>query len=111
MAHQHHTHTELSRDQKTLSSYITGFALSFFLTVAAFLIIEWRLYSDTGLYFSLALLAVAQLGIQSLYFLRLNFGREGRWNVFPFLFTMVIIAILFIGTLWIMYNLNYNMIH
>lgn len=106
----HHQHIADTRSQKTLSSYVTGFCLSLLLTIAAFLIIEMRLFSDTGLYVVLAVLAIAQLYVQSVCFLRLNLGREGRWNTFPYLFTILITCILIGGTLWIMYNLNFNMV-
>lgn len=96
--------------QKTLSSYIIGFILSFFLTVAAFYLVANRVLPDTAsLYVALALLAIAQLLVQSMCFLRLNASKEGRWNLLPFLFSILIIAILVGGTLWIMYNLNMNM--
>lgn len=99
----------MSASQKSLRLYVVGFTLSLLFTLMAFGLVEWRLFIDTHLYIALALLAIAQLLVQSVCFLGLNTHSESRWNVMPFLFTILIIAILVSGTLWIMYNLNYNM--
>lgn len=95
--------------QKTLGSYLLGFSLSLLLTVAAFAMVQWKWFSEIYLYLALSILALAQLLVQTLYFLRLNVSAEGRWNLLPFLFTLLVIVILAGGSLWIMYNLNYNM--
>ncbi len=100
---------EFGGSKKTISSYLVGFGLSLILTVLAFGLCEFKLLSEGSLYKTLAVLAILQLLVQSLCFLRLNTSKEGRSNLFPFLFTLLIIAILVGGSLWIMYNLNYNM--
>lgn len=109
------SHHEVSADtgygQKTLSSYIVGLLLCVVLTLIAFGLVETRAVSDTCLYVSLAGLAIVQLLVQCVCFLRLNTSHEGKWNLLPFLFTIFIIAILVGGSLWIMYNLNYNMMN
>jgi cytochrome o ubiquinol oxidase operon protein cyoD len=94
---------------KTLLGYLCGFSLSLLLTFLAFALVHLKLGSTTMRYFSLGGLALAQLLVQSLCFLGLNGGKEGRWNLLPFIFTLFIIVILAGGSLWIMYNLNYNM--
>ncbi len=95
--------------KKTIQSYVVGFVLSIMLTLIAFALVEKRLLSNAFLYASLAALAITQLFAQSICFLRLNSSAEGRWNLLPFLLTIFIIAILAIGSLWIMYNLNLHM--
>lgn len=97
--------------QKTLTSYVTGLILSLILTLIAFGLIEKRILSNNYLYISLAALAITQLFVQSICFLRLNAGAEGRWSLMPFIFSILIIAILVSGSLWIMYNCNYFMMH
>jgi len=42
-------------------------------------------------------------------FLHMNTSSEDRWNLVAFVFTVLIIAILVVGSIWIMWNLNYNM--
>jgi cytochrome o ubiquinol oxidase operon protein cyoD len=94
---------------KTLTAYITGLALSLILTVLAFVLVGKHLLSDTSLYIAVAVLALIQFCVQSLCFLRLNAGPEGRWNLYPFIFAVFVVFVVVGGSLWIMYNLNYNM--
>ncbi len=102
-------HENYGTSPKTLSAYIIGLALSFILTAAAFLVVDKRLLSNDFLYISVAVLALLQFCVQSLCFLRLNAGPEGRWNLYPFLFALFVVFVVIGGSLWIMYNLNYNM--
>ncbi len=70
--------------------------------------VAWILGTIT---FAIIILAISQLLVQSYCFLRLNTRSENTWNTMPFLFTIFIIAVLVGGSVWIMYNLNYNMFH
>lgn len=108
---QHEMTQEQSSGQKTLAAYVVGFILCTVLTLIAFGLVQTKMLSTTNLYISLAALAIIQLFVQSVCFLRLNASSEGRWNLLPFLFALLIIAILVGGSLWIMYNLNYNMMN
>lgn len=54
-------------------------------------------------------MAVVQIVVHLVCFLHMNTSSEERWNVIAFLFTLLIIGIVVIGSLWIMYNLNINM--
>lgn len=97
--------------KKTLHHYVIGFGVAVLLTISAFSLIEMRLLNDTALYISLTLLALTQFIVQSVCFLRLNTSPQGRWNLLPYLFMILIVIILMGGSLWIMYNLNYNMVN
>ncbi|HEV2613302.1 MAG TPA: cytochrome o ubiquinol oxidase subunit IV [Gammaproteobacteria bacterium] len=94
---------------KTLSAYIIGLFLSLLLTVIAFLLVGKHMLSNSSLYIAVSILAVIQFCVQSLCFLRLNAGPEGRWNLYPFMFAVFVVFVVIGGSLWIMYNLNYNM--
>lgn len=111
MANHHYAGIESKSNQKTLGGYIIGFVLCIILTCASFGLMETRVLDGADLYCALAALAVIQLIVQSVFFLRLNSSSEGKWNLLPFLFTLLVIAILVSGSLWIMYNLNYNMMN
>ena len=95
--------------QKTLAAYTTGLFLCLLLTFAAFGVVYNHTLPKTYLYGILVALAVMQLLVQCICFLRLNISEEGRSYSLPFLFAMGIIFILVGGSLWIMYNLNLNM--
>jgi cytochrome o ubiquinol oxidase subunit IV len=107
--HHHELDLHETSGKKTLAGYVIGLVLCVILTLISFAVIEYRVFNSAGLYISLASLAIIQLFVQSIFFLRLNASPEGKWNLMPFLFSILIIAILVSGSLWIMYNLNYNM--
>lgn len=94
---------------KTLTSYLIGLFLSLLFTFTAFALIGLHLVDVETAYIAITALAVAQLFAQVIFFLRLNNTSEGRWNTLPFVFTLIIVSILVGGSLWIMYNLNVNM--
>lgn len=108
-AHDHEIAVEHGTGKKNLGAYIAGLIFCIILTLTAFGLVGYHLLSSTYLYIALAALAIIQLWVQSLCFLRLNASPDGQWNLLPFIFTIFIIAILVGGTLWIMYNLNYYM--
>ncbi len=95
--------TEISSgtSRKTLKAYIFGFLLSLILTIASF--------SIKHTYIALSVLALLQLFVQVVFFLRVNTSPEGRWNLASLLCTILIIAVVVGGSFWIMYNLNMNM--
>jgi cytochrome o ubiquinol oxidase subunit IV len=57
----------------------------------------------------IAITAVAQVLIQLVYFLHMNSSSEQRWNVIAFVYTILTIAILLVGSVWIMNYLHFNM--
>jgi len=96
---------------KTLKSYIIGLGLSLLFTFMSFALVGFHSLPSSYIYVIVAILAVAQLIAQVACFLRMSASPEGRWNLMPFIFTLVIVFIVVGGTLWIMFNLNYNMVH
>ncbi|EXR93970.1 cytochrome o ubiquinol oxidase subunit IV [Acinetobacter baumannii 145660] len=57
----------------------------------------------------IAITAVAQVLVQLVYFLHMNTSSEQRWNMIAFIYTILCIAVLLIGSVWIMNYLHYNM--
>ena len=53
--------------------------------------------------------AVVQVLVHLVYFLHLDSKSEGGWNLIAIVFAALIILIVVVGSLWIMWNLNYNM--
>jgi len=98
-------------EKKTFRAYAAGFFLSLMLTIMSFSLVMTKVVSSSYVIIGLAVLAVLQLLVQSYCFLRLNAKAENRWNTIPFLFSIFVIAVLVCGSIWIMYNLNYNMYH
>ncbi len=111
MANHADVATKYGTGRKTLKSYMFGLGFSLLFTFLAFGLVAKHAIATKYIYISLAVLAIFQLIAQVVCFLRLNTTREGKWNTMPFLFTILVILVLVIGSLWIMFNLNYNMVH
>jgi cytochrome o ubiquinol oxidase operon protein cyoD len=103
----HHDHHGGSHG--SIGSYITGFVLSIVLTIIPYYIVVNHSFNNEIIYIVISVSAVMQLLIQLIFFLHLNSESKPRWNLTVFLFIILIVGILVIGTLWIMYNLDYNM--
>jgi len=94
----------------SVQSYVIGFILSVILTGVAFglMMVPTGLSHDTTLLL-IALLAVVQIFVHLVCFLHMNTHSEQRWNVVAFGFAVLTLAILIIGSLWIMHNISVNM--
>jgi len=103
--------TEFGTGRKTLAAYFIGFVLCLVLTIIPFVLVGKHLLPDETLYIVISILAIVQLLVQVIFFLRLNASPTGRWTSMSFVFTLMIVVILVFGSLWIMYNLNYYMMH
>jgi cytochrome o ubiquinol oxidase operon protein cyoD len=99
----------------TFKTYAIGFGLSLLLTLAAYFPVSRHvhsghlIYSDRSLIVAVITLAITQLFVQLVFFLHLGRESKPRWNLVVFLFAALVVLILVLGTLWIMWNLNYHM--
>lgn len=106
-----HIHEVSSHDSGhgSVKSYTLGFIFSIILTIIPFYLVMHHSASTETLIIVAVVCAVFQLLIQLICFLHLNSESGPRWNLVAFVFTVLIVGILMVGSLWIMYNLNYNM--
>ena len=104
MSHQTH-----DTNHGTQKSYIIGFILSILLTIIPYALVVNHLLVGYSLIIAVVILGIIQLLVQLIFFLHLSSHSSQRWNLITFLFTVLIVVILVIGSLWIMYNMNYNM--
>lgn len=111
MSHHAGVDAQSGSAEGSVKSYVIGFALSIIITIAAFVLVGKQLLSNEALFVVISILAVLQLYIQLVFFLHLNTSSEGRWNLMAFIFSLIVVLILVFGSMWIMYNLNYNMVH
>lgn len=56
-----------------------------------------------------AILALAQFFAQLYYFLHLGRETKPRWKLLVLCFMILVVLIIVVGSIWIMYNLNYRM--
>jgi len=94
-----------------VSSYIVGFVLSIATTLIAYLAVVYHVWPKNELIGLIVVLAVIQLCVQLLFFLHLSHEKGTRWKLITFLFALLVVAIIVVGSLWIMHNLNYNMMN
>lgn len=111
MISHHNTTDTYGSGHGTYKSYIIGFILSIMLTIIPYSIVVNHLFTKTYIILSIVVLGVIQLLVQLVFFLHLSSESKPRWNLTAFLFTVLIVAILVIGAIWIMDNLDYNMMH
>ncbi len=100
---------ETDREHGTYASYISGFILSLFLTMAAYLTAVQHLLSGNTLIAVIIGLALIQFFVQLFFFLHLGRETKPRWKLLVLGFMVLIVLILVLGSLWIMANLNYRM--
>ncbi|MGV3552162.1 cytochrome o ubiquinol oxidase subunit IV [Rhizobium sp.] len=94
----------------TFRGYMIGFVLSIILTVIPFWLVMGNVLDSkimTAVF--IMALAVVQIVVHMIYFLHMNARAEGGWTMMAMIFTIVIIAIMIAGSLWVMYHLNANM--
>ncbi len=93
----------------SVKTYLTGFILSVILTVIPFWMVMTGAAPHSTLIGVVIVTAVVQLLVHLVCFLHMNSSSEERWNLVAFIFTVLIIAIVVVGSIWIMWNLNHNM--
>ena len=101
--------TEYGVGHGNLRSYITGFAISILLTLLPYFIVTEHILSGSMLAAAVVLLGIAQLLVQLVFFLHLSPRAKAKWNLIALVFTVLVVVILVVGTLWIMNNLSHNM--
>ncbi|ALH96399.1 cytochrome o ubiquinol oxidase subunit IV [Acinetobacter equi] len=106
-----HDHNSAGAAHGNVKQYTIGFILSIILTIIPFgMVMSGNFEGQRGLLVAvIAITAVAQVLVQLVYFLHMNSSSEQRWNVIAFIYTILTIAILLIGSVWIMNHLHFNM--
>lgn len=92
-----------------LGTYLLGFALAAFLTIASFWVAKTNLIYGPGIPEALATLAVAQMGIHLVFFLHLTTAPDNTNNVLALAFGLLIVGLIVFGSVWIMAHLNQNL--
>ena len=109
MSHSPHEPSHGGASHGSVKSYLIGFILSVILTVIPFMMVMNGTASHSTILAVVVGMAVIQVIVHLIYFLHMNTSSEERWNLVALLFTAMIIGIVVVGSLWIMYNLNLNM--
>jgi cytochrome o ubiquinol oxidase operon protein cyoD len=89
---------------------MTGFVLSVILTAIPFWLVMGDVLNDT-FKTSLIIMALAavQIVVHMIYFLHMNTKSEGGWTFLALVFTLTLVVITLVGSIWVMYHLDQNM--
>ncbi len=101
--------TNYGARQGTLRSYVWGYVLSLAFTLIPYFLVVKSIAARDVLLVTVLGFALAQLVVQLIFFLHLRSESRPRWNLLVFSFTVFIVGVVVVGSLWIMNNLNNNM--
>ena len=109
------THNDTRPHTVATRSYVIGFIASLVLTFGAYVLVTGHINGQhqflTHQIIAAAVLALAfaQLVVQLVFFLHMGREQKPKWNLYAMWFTVLVVAILIAGSIWIMANMDYNM--
>lgn len=94
----------------TLGSYLTGFILSVVLTAIPFWLVMGNVLHDR-IMTSIVIMAFAavQIVVHMICFLHMNTKSEGGWTFIALVFTLTLVVVTLVGSIWVMYHMDQNM--
>ena len=90
--------------------YTVGLLIAFILTAISFWVANTSLIWPPGIWLGLTVLAIAQMGIHLVFFLHITSGPDNTNNVLALAFGVLVVVLVVVGSLWIMSDLNSNML-
>jgi cytochrome o ubiquinol oxidase subunit IV len=93
-----------------LIGYVVGLGLALLLTATSFFVAGTDLVWQPSIPVAIIVLAIAQMGVHLVFFLHITTGADNTNNVLALAFGILIVVLVIGGTLWIMANLNHNML-
>lgn len=93
-----------------LKGYVTGFVLAVILTAIPFWLVMDKVLGKSSVMAMVILgIGAVQIVVHMVYFLHMNSKSEGGWTMLALIFTLVLVVIVLSGSLWVMYQLDHNM--
>jgi len=90
--------------------YTIGLLVALILTATSFWVANTPMLWQGGVGLGLAVLAIAQMGIHLVFFLHITTGPDSTNNVLALAFGLLIVFVVVAGSLWIVTDLNQNML-
>jgi cytochrome o ubiquinol oxidase subunit IV len=118
MSDVHHPHNPIDlapgdedegRIGPRLIGYVVGLGLAILLTATSFFVAGTDLVWQPSIPVAIIVLAIAQMGVHLVFFLHITTGADNTNNVLALAFGILIVVLVIGGSLWIMANLNHNM--
>jgi cytochrome o ubiquinol oxidase operon protein cyoD len=104
-----HDHDDDIGYHATAKGYMIGFVLSVVLTAIPFWLVMAKVLPSSATAGIILAFAAVQMIVHMVYFLHLNAKVEGGWTMLATVFTIGLVVILLAGSIWVMYNMNANM--
>ena len=103
LGHEAHNHG-------SFRSYMIGFVLSVILTAIPFWLVMGDVLPNKNAT-TLIILAfgAVQIVVHMIYFLHMNTRSEGGWTFIALVFTVTLVVVTLVGSIWVMYHLDTNM--
>ncbi|MEQ3660282.1 MAG: cytochrome o ubiquinol oxidase subunit IV [Glaciecola sp.] len=92
-----------------LRGYLVGFTLALLLTLVPFAAVVFGHFEYATALSIIGICAVVQLVVQLRFFLHIDLSRQKREDLLLILFSLLLLGIMSIGTIWIMGNLATRM--
>jgi cytochrome o ubiquinol oxidase operon protein cyoD len=102
-------HLEDGSVAQRIVGYLVGLGLAILLTATSFFVAGTDLVWQPSIPVALVVLAIAQMGVHLVFFLHITTGPDNTNNVLALAFGVLIVFLVIGGSLWIMANLNHNM--
>jgi cytochrome o ubiquinol oxidase operon protein cyoD len=102
-----HEHPTLRAE---LRGYLIGLVLAALLTAASFWSLDEHVIYGPGIVMALIVLGLAQVGVHLVFFLHLTTSPDNTNNALALAFGVLIVSLIFFGSVWVMYHMDQNMI-
>jgi cytochrome o ubiquinol oxidase subunit IV len=118
MTDVHHSHDQIDvapgdeeegRIGPRVLGYVIGLGLAILLTATSFFVAGTDLVWHPSIPVAIIVLAIAQMGVHLVFFLHITTGADNTNNILALAFGILIVVLVIGGSLWIMANLNHNM--
>lgn len=88
---------------------VIGFLVSIFLILSVFFLTIKTDIRGGALLVVVLGLGIVQAAIQLVFFFHLGLEPKPRWNLMTFFFMVMVIILIIGGSMWIMHNIEYNL--
>ena len=99
------------QNTSSVFGYVVGFVLSLALTFVAYTLVVNKVVEGITIMVLLGVLALLQVVVQLIFFLHLGREKSSRFKLVAFFSMLGVLSIVVLGSLWIMYHLDYNMMN
>jgi cytochrome o ubiquinol oxidase subunit IV len=96
-------------EHSSVKFYTTGFLLALVLTVIPFWLVMTKAAPASFLVVAILALGAVQMLVHLRYFLHIDASTDGHWNMIALGLAVAVAAIVVVGSLWVIYDLNSQM--